>query len=138
MDHAEAGRATAFHWAALAVAILASQAGQLLLKLGALGLPPGDMASVMLAQLLRWQTLLGLCCYGGGTLFYAMALRRIPMSIALPCTAVSYVSATLFGLVLFGERLTLQHILGLGMVCAGVVLLAELGGEPARPLKPSP
>ncbi|MDN3563764.1 EamA family transporter [Paeniroseomonas aquatica] len=137
MDHARVGGATPSHWAALAVAIVASQAGQLLLKLGAMGLPAGSIAAVMLAQMLRWQTMLGLCCYGGGTLFYALALRRIPMSVALPCTAVSYVSATLFGLLLFGETLTMLHVVGLAMVCGGVVLLAEIGGAPV-PLQDRP
>jgi small multidrug resistance pump len=121
-------RASASHWAALVTAIIASQAGQLLLKLGAIGLPAtGTLAASMLTQMLRWQTLLGLCCYGFGTMFYAVALRRIPMSVALPCTAVSYVTATLFGMVLFGETLNMVHVLGLAMVCGGIVLLAEIG-----------
>ena len=90
------------------IAIIASQAGQVLLKLGASGLPPmeHDLIASLLAQMLRWQTLVGLCCYGSGTLFYVVALRRIPMSVAAPCTAVSYVSATLFGLLLFHETLS--------------------------------
>ena len=124
MDHARVGGATPSHWAALAVAIVASQAGQLLLKLGAMGLPAGSIAAVMLAQMLRWQTMLGLCCYGGGTLFYALALRRIPMSVALPCTAISYVAAALIGHFAFQEALGMAKLGALGLICAGVVLLA--------------
>ena len=132
MDTAKVGVASPFHWLALTIAIAASQAGQLLLKLGAIGLPPEPNPLLsMLAQLLRWQTMVGLCCYGTGTLFYAVALRRIPMSVALPCTAVSYVSATLFGMALFGEALNGMHLAGLAMVCAGVVLLADIRGETA-------
>ena len=125
------------HWAALVIAIIASQAGQVLLKLGAGGLPPmeHDLIASLLAQLLRWQTLVGLCCYGSGTLFYVVALRRIPMSVAAPCTAVSYVSATLFGMLLFHETLSPTRIAGLGLVCLGVVLLADIGAKrgAARP-----
>ncbi|MFC7472929.1 DMT family transporter [Dankookia sp. GCM10030260] len=119
------------HWAALVIAIVASQAGQVLLKLGASGLPPmeHDMITSLLAQLLRWQTLVGLCCYGSGTLFYVVALRRIPMSVAAPCTAVSYVSATIFGLLLFGETLAPAKLAGLALVCLGVLLLADIGGQ---------
>ena len=132
-------RPAAIHWLALLVAIAASQAGQVLLKFGASGLPPVDGILASLAgQVLRWQTLLGLGCYGSGTLFYAIALRRIPMSVALPCTAVSYVSATLFGLLLFHEPLNSLKFIGLLMVCAGVVLLTDLGGRrTARPLPPA-
>jgi small multidrug resistance pump len=48
---------TALHWLALVVAILASQAGQVLLKLGASGLPPleMDVLTGLLGQMLRWQ-----------------------------------------------------------------------------------
>ena len=123
----------ASHWLALVVAIVASQAGQVLLKFGASGLPPPDDILVsLLDQVLRWQTLLGLTCYGSGTLFYVVALRRIPMSVALPCTAVSYVSATLFGMLLFHEHLTSLKFAGLLLVCAGVVLLTDLGGRRAE------
>lgn len=119
----------ALHWLALVIAIAASQAGQVLLKLGATGLPPmeHDLTGSLLAQMLRWQTLVGLCFYGSGTMFYVVALRRIPMSVALPCTAVSYVSATIFGLLLFHEHLTPMKVGGLLLVCIGVVLLAEFG-----------
>jgi multidrug transporter EmrE-like cation transporter len=122
---------TALHWAALIIAIAASQAGQVLLKLGASGLPPMEhhLVESLLAQMLRWQTLVGLCFYGSGTMFYVVALRRIPMSVALPCTAVSYVSATIFGLLLFHEQLTPLKAGGLMLVCLGVVLLAEFGAK---------
>ena len=127
------------HWAALVIAIIASQAGQVLLKLGASGLPPmeHDLVASLVAQMLRWQTLVGLCCYGSGTMFYVVALRRIPMSVAAPCTAISYVSATLFGLVLFQETLSPTKITGLALVCLGVVLLAEIGGKRAAATRDS-
>ncbi|WP_279387810.1 DMT family transporter [Roseicella frigidaeris] len=126
---------TARDWAALGIAILASQAGQVLLKLGALGLPPleGAPLASLLAQILRVETLLGLGCYGSGTLFYVVALRRIPMSVAAPCTAISYVSATLFGVLLFGEALSPLKLGGLALVCLGVLLLADFAARrPAR------
>jgi small multidrug resistance pump len=120
------------HWLSLGVAIVASQMGQVLLKLGATGLPPATtMLESLLAQVLRWETLVGLGCYGSGTLFYVVALRRIPMSVALPCTAVSYVAATVFGIALFHEALSTLKVIGLLMVCLGVILLAD--GEPGDP-----
>lgn len=135
---AQPGRA---HWVSLGVAILASQIGQILLKLGATGLAPEtSLVPSLLAQVLRWETLVGLGFYGSGTLFYVVALRRIPMSVALPCTAVSYVAAVVFGTALFHETLSSLKIIGLLMVCLGVILLAEgeatdqppVGGEVAR------
>ena len=71
------------YWLALAAAIVVSLSGQVMLKAGADG--EGDF----LAQLFRPATMAGLVCYGGAALLYIVALRRIPMSVALPCTAAS-------------------------------------------------
>lgn len=77
-----------------------------------------------LAQLLDRRTLLGLALYGASALFYIVALRRIPMSVALPSTAVSYVAAALIGHYVFGEPLGGQQVAAVTLIAAGVVLLA--------------
>jgi small multidrug resistance pump len=106
-----------FYWVVLFAAISASMAGQTLLKAGA-------GAADFLAQLLDWRTLLGFCLYGGAAVLYIVALRRIPMSRALPCTAVSYVAAALIGHYAFAEALGVMHISAIALICCGVVLLA--------------
>ena len=78
------------HWAVLAAAVITSVGGQALLKAGA-------GAASLPAQLLDPRTLLGLCLYGGAALFYIIALRRIAVPVALPCTAASYVAVVLIG-----------------------------------------
>ena len=105
------------YWLVLAAAITTSMAGQTLLKAGA-------GAADFIAQLLDWRTNLGLGLYGGAAILYIVALRRIPMSVALPCTAISYVAAALIGHYTFGEALGLQHAAALALICTGVVLLA--------------
>ncbi len=104
-------------WGALIAAITTSLAGQTLLKRGA---SAGDFT----AQLLHWSTLLGLVLYGGAAILYIVALRRIPMSVALPCTAVSYFFAAAIGHYVFGEPFGLMHFAALLLIAAGVVLLA--------------
>jgi len=105
-------------WLALAAAIATSLVGQVLLKAGAAG--PGGVV----AQLFRTPTMIGLVCYGGAALLYLIALRRIPMSVALPCTAASYVAIALIGHLAFGEALGGQKIAALALICVGVALLA--------------
>jgi multidrug transporter EmrE-like cation transporter len=75
-------------------------------------------------QLFRWQTIIGLGCYGGAALLYIVALRKIPMSIALPCTAASYVVIAVIGWAVFGEAMGMQKVLAIGLISLGVVLLA--------------
>jgi len=105
------------YWATLAAAIVTSMVGQILLKAGA-------GASDFLAQLFDLRTLVGLALYGGAALLYIVALRRIPMSVALPCTAISYVAAALIGHYGFSEPLGVARIGAIGLICVGVVMLA--------------
>src|SRR6202046_2718047 len=104
------------YWVSLALAISTSMVGQTLLKAGA-GTPS------FAAQLLDARTIGGLALYGGSALLYIIALRRIPMSVALPSTAVSYVAAALIGHYGFAEPLGGTQMGAIGLICAGVVLL---------------
>ena len=105
------------NWIALAMAIAFSMGGQTMLKAGA-GAPD------FISQLLDYRTILGLGVYGGSAILYIVALRRIPMSVALPCTAASYVAALLIGHYAFGEPIGPMHLGAMVLICAGVVLLA--------------
>ena len=104
-------------WAALMAAIGTSMVGQTLLK-------AGSAEPNFLRQLLDWRTLVGLVLYGGAAMLYIIALRRIPMSVALPCTAISYVAATVIGYFAFHEPITLGHIAAIGLITSGVLVLA--------------
>ncbi len=104
------------YWLMLSAAIAMSMAGQTMLKAGA-------QADTFTQQLLDWRTLLGLCVYGSASIFYIVALRKIPMSVALPCTAISYVAAALIGHFMFGETLTAMRIGAIALISGGVVLL---------------
>ena len=106
------------YWLARVAAILTSVGGQTLLKMGA------DGGADILAQFLHPRSLLGLMLYGGAALLYMLALRRIPVSIALPCTAAGYIAVVLLGHFLFAEPITAQKLAALGLICAGVALLA--------------
>ncbi len=105
------------YWSMLAAAIVTSMAGQTLLKAGS-----GEIDFI--TQLFDWRTLVGLVLYGGAAFLYIIALRRIAMSVALPCTAVSYVAAALIGHYVFHEPLTASHLVAIGLISSGVVVLA--------------
>lgn len=105
-------------WLALGAAICTSMLGQVLLKMGALG--PGNFTD----QLWRWQTIIGLSFYGGAALLYILALRKLPMSVALPCTAASYVMIAVIGHFQFEEAMEPQKIAAIALISAGVALLA--------------
>ena len=105
------------YWITLVAAIATSMVGQALLKSGA-------GRETLWVQLFDWHTLIGFGLYGGAAFLYIIALRRIPLSVALPATAISYVAATLIGHFVFGEPLGPMHIGALAFISVGVVMLA--------------
>ncbi len=104
-------------WILLLSAITVSMGAQTLLK-------SGSRAVDLMAQLLDWHTIIGLGLYGLAAMLYIVALRRIPLSVALPATAISYIAAAFVGHFVFGEHLSATHIGAIGLIGAGVVLLA--------------
>jgi multidrug transporter EmrE-like cation transporter len=109
--------ATAFAWLALLASIAASIAGQALLK-------AGSAAADFRAQLFDPRSVAGLAAYALAALLYMLALRRLPMSVALPFTALTYVAAALVGRWAFAEQLNLVQLAAIAMICAGAVTLA--------------
>ncbi len=104
-------------WLSLIASITASIAGQALLK-------AGSAAVDFRAQLLDPRSIAGLAAYGLAALLYMVALRRLPMSVALPFTALTYVAAALVGRWAFAEQLNLVQAAAITLICVGAVTLA--------------
>ena len=111
-------------WIGLWFAIAMSLAGQTLLKAGATS---RAASSALLAQFLDPRTVAGLGLYIVASFLYIIALRRIPLSIALPCTAASYIGAVFIGHLVYDEAITLMHIAAVAVIGCGVVMLAFAG-----------
>ena len=103
---------------ALAAAILIGVLGQLLLKTGADGAGDG-----VLAQFLNPFTIGGLAAYGVGAICYILAIKRIPVSIAFPSVALSYVLVAIAAHLLWQEALGWQQFAGIGLIAAGILVL---------------
>jgi small multidrug resistance pump len=108
-------------WIFLWVAILTSVGGQTLLKAGALR---RASSADFIAQVLDPRTVAGLTLYVAAAFLYIVALRRIPLSVALPCTAASYIAAVFVGHFLYDEAITPTHVAAVAVIGFGVVLLA--------------
>jgi small multidrug resistance pump len=120
-EHPDDGATMTVHWFLLWTAILTSVFAQTLLKAGASG---ESAAQGFLSQVLDLRTITGLALYGFAALLYTAALRRIPLSFALPCTASSYVAAVVVGHVVFSESITVGHWMAMVVIACGVILLA--------------
>lgn len=101
---------------ALLGSVLLGVVAQVLLKMGA-------ARDSFAAQILDWRTIFGLGLYGVGAFFYIYALRKLPLSVAFPTVAASYVLVAFAGWAFFREALALPQWLGLGLILAGVYFL---------------
>lgn len=108
------------------ISILASVAGQFLLKAGALklGRVNADNWNSHLLNILSTPELLaGLACYGLGAFVYILLLTRVNLSVAGPAVSLTYVFSVLLGYFVFREAIPFSRVVGLGLIVSGVVLV---------------
>ncbi|MGH7014395.1 MAG: EamA family transporter [Stellaceae bacterium] len=105
------------YYAALFGGILIAVCGQLLLKVGVQDTPD------FVAQITDGFTIAGIGCYGAAALLYLIAIRKIPLSIAYPSVAVSYIVVALVAHFFWNETLTGGKVVAILLILAGVALL---------------
>ena len=104
-------------YGALACAILIGVLGQLLLKTGA------ERADGIVSQFLNSFTIAGLGAYGVGAIAYIIAIKKIPISIAFPSVALSYVLVAVAAHFLWQEALGWQQFTGIALIASGILVL---------------
>ena len=97
--------------------ILLGVAGQMCFKQAVGG-------GIGLLEALRGPWLLtGLMLYGISTILYLLALRQLPLSLAVPSLAIGYVLTASLAIAWMGERLSLLQMAGMAVTIAGVIML---------------
>lgn len=104
-------------------------AGQTVIKLGLNRRSPNG-ADAGLPGLVRMilrspLVILGLLFYGIGALSWIAALTRLDLSVAYPFLALNFVLIALSSRVFLGERIPPLRWLGIGVICAGILLVAR-------------
>jgi small multidrug resistance pump len=107
------------YYAALAAGILFGVVGQIALKSGA------EAAATVTAQFLNPFTLIGFAIYALAAVFYIIAIKRIPVSLAYPSVALSYVVVGVAAHFLWNEPFGLPQIGGIALIAAGILLLHQ-------------
>ena len=67
---------------------------------------------------------LAICVLGVYAVLWQFALKRIPLSIAFMCKSITLILILLIAHMLFGEMITVNNILGSGIILSGIILLA--------------
>lgn len=100
---------------------------QIAMKLGSSQVAAGGMS--LAAQLLKYFTnipiLSGFVLYALSAVVWIFALSRVPLSIAYPMVALSYVLVVFLSWLLFHEPVSAMRILGLALIMVGVIIIAN-------------
>jgi small multidrug resistance pump len=107
------------YYTSLVAAILLGVAGQVALKSAA------DKSATVIAQFLEPLTMIGLAIYMFSALCYILALRKIPVSIALPSVAASYALIAVIAYLLWNEPLGWRQIAGILLISSGVLMINQ-------------
>jgi small multidrug resistance pump len=109
----------AIYYLSLVAAILFGIAGQIALRSGALG------SATVAAQFLNPLTIVGFAIYVLAALFYIVALKKIPVSVAFPSVGASYAIVAVLGHLLWNEPFGWPQIGGLLLIGGGIVLIHQ-------------
>jgi undecaprenyl phosphate-alpha-L-ara4N flippase subunit ArnE len=106
-------------YASLVASILFGVAGQVALKAGAVD------SATLLDQFLNPRTILGFGIYAIAAFLYIAALKRIPVSIAFPSVAASYIIVAILAHFLWNEPLGWPQIAGMVLIGGGIFLIHQ-------------
>jgi multidrug transporter EmrE-like cation transporter len=73
----------------------------------------------------QWPIVGGLCCYVVSVVVWIVGLSRVDVSIAYPMLSLGYVLNAVAAWYLFGEVLSIQRLVGIGIILVGVFVLAR-------------
>ncbi len=110
--------------------VVLNAVAQLLLKAGvnAVGMFEFSGANVIpvgIKLASQWPIVGGLACYVLSVIVWILGLSRVDVSIAYPMLSLGYVLNALGAWWLFGEAVTVQRMLGIGIILVGVYVLAR-------------
>lgn len=105
----------------LLICLLLSAAASYFLKLGAVAeIGSGNLLTIATNPM----TMLGAVCYALTFALYALALQKVPLSLAQPViTGGASVVTAMLSIVLLHEHMSAANWAGLALVCAGTYFL---------------
>jgi len=84
-------------------------------------------AADFLHSLLKPATSAGILLWGVELLAWMVVLEHVPLSIAFPLTALSYVAMVFAGALFFKEPVNFRHAVGACLITAGVICVGATG-----------
>ncbi len=117
-------------WVAVAVTVLLTVYGQIVIKLrvlhaGAMGSSIEDKAVFLAKMLLDPWVLSGLFGAFFAGFAWMAAMTRLPLSLAYPFTSLAFVLVVIISAIFLQEQVKLMQVAGIGLVICGLILIAR-------------
>lgn len=111
-------------------AVMLNAAAQLLLKagtnsIGTFAFNSGNIVPIGLRLATEPHILGGLLCYVVSVVVWIMVLSRVEVGMAYPMVSFGYAITALAGWWLFGESMSVERIIGIGVIILGVFLITR-------------
>ena len=118
-------------WALILSGVGLNAAAQLLLKVATRPLAHvaefnfGTLSSSVLILAGSAPFWAGMICYATSLCVWLAALSKAPVSTAYPMLSLGYVAVAAVSVLWLGETMNLGKLAGIGLICAGVVLMSR-------------
>jgi len=118
-------------WMLILSGVGLNAAAQLLLKLATRPLAHYsrfDVETILAAALLLFRSApfwAGMVCYAASLCVWLAALSKAPVSIAYPMLSIGYILVAWASMIWLGETMSPAKVLGIALICVGVVLVSR-------------
>lgn len=106
------------------VSIILGAVAQIALKLGANKSVEMENAG-LIKSFINFPVITGIFLYGISALVWIVVLRKVELSTAYPMVSFGYVIVFIASFFLFGESLSLNKIIGLALIVAGILFISK-------------
>lgn len=110
--------------------VLLNAFAQVLLKKGMMSIGHFEFSAANLAPITLKATtnpfvVGGLLCYVLSVILWMLVLSRVEVSFAYPFLSIGYIVTAVIGYYYFGELVTVERIIGILLICSGVIFIAR-------------
>lgn len=120
-----------YNTAVIIVSVGLNAAAQLFLKKGAEAIGGFSLhqgLATLLHKLANLPIFLGFLCYAISIVLWIFALSKVQVSIAYPFQALGYILVVITASLIFHEAFTVQKLIGVVLISAGVICIAQQMG----------
>ena len=106
--------------------VLLNASAQLVLKKGTeVAAEKSNLVNYIISNISNIYYITGFLLYGISVLLWIYVLSKVEVSFAYPFLSIGYIVTTLGGYFYFNEQLNLIKIIGILIICIGVIVLSK-------------